>query len=195
MKTYDFENLEPEEEVKLDTNNESNQENYDFEGVIDYDALFMYHIINKCYSMKSLLEEAGIDTSGTNMYCPFHDDVLTGKKSAKFFREDDSLYCFSENRVYTAYHALRYLYGANMKKVFLKAWGGLSDPEKEQLMHEYGGDSEVLKTDFISPVWRQCIIILGKFRKGEVTLHQHRNALYKVLKMIHDDNTEKRLRY
>lgn len=192
MKTYDFEHLE-DKVLHQEIDKRVNQSETDFKGIVDYDPLFMYQIVNKCYSMKDLLLAAGVKVRSPNMYCPFHDDEFTGKQSAKFFYDDDTMYCFSENKSYTAYHVLKYIYGLDMKKKFLEAWKGLSEHEREILMRDYGGDSEVSRTDFISEVWRKCVLILSKFKKGEVTFKQHKNALYKIFKMIHEDNNKKRL--
>lgn len=191
LKTYDFD-LEGEEE-EIEEKGEKVDNGDDFEGVADFDPLFMFTVINKNYSLRDLLEGIGAEVGGSNMYCPFHPDSLTGKPSAKYFDNDDSLYCFSENKMYSAYHALKLLYGKNMKKVFYKAWKGMNETEREEMMREHGGDSQVDDGEFISPVWRQCRIIMGKFSKGEVSFKQHRNAMYKVIVMMYEDGLRKKM--
>lgn len=184
MKDFDFHFEEPEQpEDSVNTVNSINEENYDFKN-IDYNSLLMYHVINRCYSMKELLEGLGIYVKNTNMYCPFHDDALTGKPSAKFHQDTDSLYCFSESKSYTAYHVLKILYNANMQEKFNTAWKGLSEADRERMLIEYSKDSNPEKLDFINPIWKQLAVVTSKFSKGEVTLHQHRNALYKCLEML-----------
>lgn len=47
-----------------------------------------------------------------SMFCPFHDDEVGGKPSAKFFEDEDGiqrLYCFSERRQFTAYDYIKLL--------------------------------------------------------------------------------------
>ena len=195
--TYDFDFLDKEEVedkgVEIEKGEGKKEEDYDFEGVRDFDPLFVFHVINKNYSLRELMENLGIEVGSSNMFCPFHPDSLTGKPSAKYFENDDSLYCFSENKMYSAYHALKDLYGMDMKKVFYKAWKGMDETEREGMMREFGGERSGNDKEFVSPVWRQCRIIMGKFRKGEVSFKQHKNALYKVMTMMHEDGIKRKM--
>lgn len=164
------------------------KENNDFVNV-DFGDLLIYHAINKVFSLKELLNEMGIEVKSTNMYCPFHHDELTGKPSAKYFSDTDSLHCFSEQKTYSAYHALKILYGANMKEKFKKAWNQLGEADRERLLIEYGdGDGKRdADKDYISPVWRQLAgLVLVKFRDNEVTYKQYKTALYKVFTKVEE---------
>jgi len=63
-------------------------------------GLVKFEAINRKYSLKKLLKGAGLHPESQNMYCPFHDDELTGKPSAKYHPDTDKLYCFSESKMY-----------------------------------------------------------------------------------------------
>lgn len=61
--------------------------------------------INSKFSMKAALENIGVKVS-TNMFCPFHDDIIGGHKSAKYHADTDSIFCFSCHRSFYTYDVL-----------------------------------------------------------------------------------------
>ena len=89
-------------------------------------------LLNKMVNMYDILNEAGykINAYG-NSFCPFHDNEDT--PSAKYYPTSDTLFCFSEGKVYSAIDALR-LAGKNYVKVFYDRWDTYSDKEKENLL-------------------------------------------------------------
>ena len=145
--------------------------------------LIKVEVINKRYNLGKLLTDLGLDISGSNMYCPFHPDEMTGKPSAKYHADTDLLYCFSENKMYSAYHAIKLLYGINIDKVFMDIWSKMSVDERHSIMDKYDGDTvEVVS---VPSEWEKYkTLVLDKFRKGEVSYKQYKNALYKVLMII-----------
>jgi len=66
-------------------------------------------LVNKHFRMEALLRALGVDMAYGNVYCPFHDDSHTGHKSAKFYPNDNSLYCWSCSDTYRPYEALKTL--------------------------------------------------------------------------------------
>ncbi len=175
MKTYDF---KENEEVKKSSG--GSKDIFD----LDYDGLLVFYVINSHYSMKRLLVDYGIEFYGANIYCPFHDDELTGKQSAKYHESDDAIYCFSEQKKYTAYHALKELYKVDVKKEFYKIWADLNDSDREQFINKY---SSGININFIPDLWKRSSIIVGMYRQGKVNFKQHKNALYKIATMIYED--------
>lgn len=159
----------------------------------DHPFLVKFHAINRFYSsnhknMEKLLNDMGIVTRGSNMYCPFHDDEIGGKPSAKYHPDSDMVYCFSESKVFTAYHVLKDLYGMNMDKVFTESWLNLCDTDREELLSRYGDEQNIDTREFINPLWKSLDNVLTKFSKNGVNFKQHRNALYKVMIMIVESN-------
>jgi hypothetical protein len=192
MKTYDFE-LDDEEKKTLTESVPSNIETFDFkENMIeDFTFLVKFYAVNRYYSkegcnMEKLLNDLGFQTRGSNMYCPFHHDELNGKPSAKYHPETDTVYCFSESKVFTAFHVLKDLYGISVDKFFRDVWNRLSDVDKEDIIRKYGDESNVDRKEFINPIWRSLSQVTSQFRQGNVGFRQHKNALYKIMNMVYD---------
>jgi hypothetical protein len=199
VKTFDFDfidipGIDDKQSIPV-----SNIQNFDFDDktIKDYHFLIKFHAINIYFSennknMEKLLNDLGITTRGSNMYCPFHNDEETGKPSAKYHPDSDMVYCFSESKVYTAYHALKELYGMDMKKIFEEAWRNIPDHEKEELIRKYGDEDNIDKREFIDPIWKSLPHVINQFMMGNVDLRKHKNALYKVMTMISESKSPKK---
>lgn len=152
----------------------------------DVDYLVKYYAINMTYSLKTLLEEMDYLVTGVNIYCPFHDDKLTGKPSAKYHLDSDALFCFSESKSYSAYHALKLLYGLDMEKVFKDSWNKLNPSQREDLILKYSEGNNV-KDDYVNPIWMELKPVREQFKLHQVTFKQHKNALYKILGIMEQE--------
>lgn len=113
-------------------------------------------VVNMNFDMDSLLLALGVDTSmGASVYCPFHDDFKGGHKSAKFFKEDNSIYCWSCCRSYKPYDALSKL-GVSDEEILvqLKAKGVNFDIQFPSIQENRSifknQDLEQLKRRFVS---------------------------------------------
>lgn len=145
--------------------------------------LVKVEVINKKYNLGALLTNLGYDITGSNMYCPFHPDEATGKPSAKYHKDTDLLYCFSENKMFSAYHALKLLYGVNMDKVFMDIWSKMSLDERHNVMEKYDEHGSDIAN--VSSEWEKYKkLVLDKFRTREVNYTQYKNALYKVMMIV-----------
>jgi hypothetical protein len=152
----------------------------------DINPLVKMDVINDKFNMGKLLRAYGCEIDRSTMYCPFHDDEHTGKPSAKYHKETDSIYCFSENKVYTAYHALKILYGKNINKVFKLVWDELSDVDKRYYLDKHNEQKEVKIEESKWDIYNRKV--LSKFKVGEVTYTQYKNALYKVLEILQKED-------
>lgn len=178
------ETLEP-----IKTQSSSFKENgFDRSIVDDINPLLKMEVINKHFNLGRLLRNLGMDTSSSNMYCPFHDDKSTGKPSAKYHENTDLLYCFSENKMYSAYHAIKFLYNKDTNKVFQKIWFSLSEEERHEYMDKYNESGKVVKDRSKWDDLRDSV--LSKFSSGQVTFKQYKNALYKVFMIIREDKSD-----
>ena len=178
------ETLEP-----IKTQSSSFKENgFDRSIVDDINPLLKMEVINKHFNLGRLLRNLGMDTSSSNMYCPFHDDESTGKPSAKYHENTDLLYCFSENKMYSAYHAIKFLYNKDINKVFQKIWFSLSEEERHEYMDKYNESGKVVKDRSKWDDLRDSV--LSKFSSGQVTFKQYKNALYKVFMIIREDKSD-----
>jgi hypothetical protein len=148
--------------------------------------LIKVEVINKKYNLGKLLTDLGYDVTGSNMYCPFHPDEMTGKPSAKYHADTDRLYCFSENKSYSAYHAIKMLYGLDIEKVFNDIWADMSLAERHELMDKYeDGNASNIESSALPSEWiKYRDRVLDKFKQGEVSFKQYKNALYKVLMIV-----------
>lgn len=151
----------------------------------DINPLVKVDVINSHFKLSDLLREYGCYIDGSTMYCPFHDDDITGKPSAKYHSDTDLLYCFSENRVYSAYHALKILFGKDVNFIFKKIWSNMS---KEDRLSYIGKYDEKAKDIVIEDTgWNYYNKnILSAFKLGKVTYEQYKNALYKVLSLVQE---------
>ena len=141
--------------------------------------LVKYEVINKRFSLEKLLKGAGYDPSNGIMYCPFHPDTLTGKPSAKYHKDSDLLYCFSESKMYSAYHALKILYGRDMNKVFNDIWSEMPQDDKEDVLSRYDEDASKADTEDVQSLWNKYIPLLNNFKDSNITYTQFKNGLYK----------------
>lgn len=150
----------------------------------DIPVQIKYKVINDAYSLKSLLEGLGVKVGGSNIYCPFHPDEDTGKPSAKYHPDTDLLYCFSESKVYSAYHAIKLLYMKDIDAVFRELWGKMTPQQQREVMTE-----ETAQGIIEPPGWTQTKRVWTQFSLGAVTFKQHKNALYKILTECLNPNT------
>ena len=139
-----------------------------------------YDLINSYFNMGELLNNMGIETRGSNIFCPFHPDTLTGKPSAKYFPDSDTIHCFSESRTYTAYHVLKLLQGKDVKKIFQDIWDNMPTHEKKEWMDKY----DVVEEDVEDKEWGRYSLVTSQFREGNVDFEKHKKGLFKVIKAI-----------
>ena len=151
----------------------------------EINPLVKVDVINSHFKLSDLLREYGCYIDGSTMYCPFHDDDITGKPSAKYHSDTDLLYCFSENRVYSAYHALKILFGKDVNFIFKKIWSRLSKEDRLSYLGKY--DEKVKDIVVEDTGWDYYNKnILSAFKLGKVTYEQYKNALYKVLSLVQE---------
>jgi len=81
--------------------------------------------VNSRFSLKKTLESQGIHVGegSCSLYCPFHEDSATGHKSAKFFEETDTIFCYSEHRSFSAFDAFIQIIGITEKQLQAQALG------------------------------------------------------------------------
>lgn len=158
------------------------KENSFSKGVMsDISPLVKMDVINHFFRLDSLLKNLGIEVGNGTMYCPFHDDEMGGKPSAKYHSDTDLLYCFSENKMYSAYHAVKFLYHQDVNRVFDKIWKTLPKSEKLKFLGNRDSDMGEIKVD---SQWDFYMTkVLGSFKRREVTFPQYKRALYKILEL------------
>lgn len=189
IQSFDFDSeIVGTEEVKQVEKKESE---YDFDLGDQKNGLLMFAVINEFYSMKQLMEDVGVEVYRTNMYCPFHEDELGGKPSAKYHEDSDTLYCFSESKLYSAFHVIKHLYPKkSLNSMFQVAWSNLSEDAKRRLQVEYSGSGDMVEKDYYPQIWRDYHFVVEKFSQNQVNLRQHKNALHKLFLMIYDSQSK-----
>ena len=152
--------------VDLKSNNSVNQSvksNSDFDKTLvgKINPLVKLDVINDNYSLEKMLRNYGCYIDGSTMYC------------------------FYENKVYTAYHALKILYGQNVNTIFNRIWKTLTKEERLDYIGKYDeGNSAVVVSDSDWEYYDKNI--LSRFRDGNVSFSQYKNALYHVLEKIQE---------
>ena len=165
-----------------------------FDGLVvdKVDPLVRYEVINSTYRLKDILEGLGLWTGGSNMFCPFHPDALTGKPSAKYHEDSDLLYCFSENKIYSAYHAIKLLYNSDVDKVFNNIWGKMSKEDKMAVLSKHGSLNASPVASYIPSSWETYSkSVLSYFEGGRVNFKQYKNALFKVYSLVYTEEEKK----
>jgi len=150
-------------------------------------GLVKFEVINKKFSMYKLLKDAGCNPDLQVFYCPFHDDEATGKPSAKYHSDNDTLYCFSESKVYSAYHALKLLYNQDMNKLFHSIWSTMSVDEK----NEYLDSNDAIaysEEDVLNPIWTKYEPALQMFSENKITYSQMKNGIYNIMLEVYNSD-------
>lgn len=174
-------------QVKKDDDKEFQENSFEESLVNDVSPLVKVEVINKRFNLGKLLKNLGYRIEIGNIYCPFHDDEATGKPSAKYHEDTDLLYCFSENKMYSAYHALKFLYGKDVNDIFRSIWIQMTEMERKEILSRYDseGNHKITKQEkSLWDVYQEKV--LDMFKMGKVNYTQYKNALYKVLMIIKD---------
>ena len=177
-----------QETPKVDTTPSFQSNDFDRSIVDKINPLVKVEVINRHFNLGRLLRNLGIDTSRSNIYCPFHPDEATGKESAKYHEDTDLLYCFSESKMYSAYHAVKILYGGDTEKIFRDIWAKMSESERHEVMDKFA--SEGPPPDSTPSMWDfYRDNVLKKFQEGVVNYTQYKNALYKVMSLLDKESS------
>lgn len=190
MGLFDVEGFGERPEIQLNLKppkKEVFQENaFDRTIVEDVSPLVKMKVINSRYNLGGLLRQLGHNIDASNLYCPFHPDEATGKPSAKYHPDTDLLYCFSEHKMYSAYHALKLLYGIDTNRVFQDIWSKLSIQERQAFLDSNGQQLPSIQKH--QSQWEfYKTQVLDKFKNNQVNFRQYKNALYKVLMSLRDE--------
>lgn len=198
IKTYDFDFVKKEQEKVIEDIKTKRLELLPQEDSVltEYPYQLKYHTINSFFNksgmnMESMLNDLGYDTRGdSNMYCPFHDDEHGGKPSAKYHPESDTVYCFSESKLFTSFHVIKDLMGKNTDVVFRRVWNDLLEEEREGLLTKYGEGTPLDTKENISKTWKDLTPVLEQFKLKKVSFNQHKIALYKILHQLYDERAQ-----
>ena len=160
-----------------------------------FHPLLKYEAINRHFNLRRVLREQNIEVPQYNFFCPFHDDESTGKPSARYHENSDSIYCYSEQKHYTSYHALKLICGFDMEKVFVYAWENLSDADKEELQRKYDDTVSIGKkaetSTFTDPVFEEGNkMFLVKFKEGRIDFSVYKSRLFKIFKRMYDNTLD-----
>lgn len=151
-----------------------------------FNSLLMFDAINKYYSLKDILEDIGCDDLGaTNCYCPFHNEIKgLSKPSAKYYEDSDTLYCYQENRSFTAYHGIKILLKGDIKVYFNEAWQNLDSAVKEELIEKYGS-GEIAESS--SKILEPYENVFEMFINGNIDFKKYKGAIRKILYELYSE--------
>lgn len=151
-----------------------------------FNSLLMFDAINKYYSLKDILEDIGCDDLGAvNCCCPFHNEIKgLSKPSAKYYEDSDTLYCYQENRSFTAYHGIKILLKGDIKTYFNEAWQNLDSNTKEELIDKYGsGELSESSSKTLEPYEN----VFDMFISGNIDFKKYKGALRKILYELYSE--------
>jgi hypothetical protein len=185
-----FGDVKPMEDIKIDKSKVFEASNLDSTLLDEPSGLVKFEAINRKFSLGKLLRGAGFNPDTQTMYCPFHDDRLTGKPSAKYHSDTDKLYCFSESKMYTAYHALKIIYAQDMNKVFNSVWTSMSKAERQEILDMFSEDGPKDVSNQEPSIWDTYAPVLNSFRDKKVNYTQFKNGIYRVFYKMYEDNRE-----
>lgn len=152
---------------------------------IDHEIRLMRKVLNRYIKFPSLLKY--IDSSREwsyegKVYCPFHENYES--PSAKIYRNDedgDTLYCFSEHKVYRP-SDLFFLKVTNipMGEIFKKVWERLSEEERSMIEEEVlqGEVSVEVKPQNWEKIEAKRPEVLTKFAEDRVGIEGEIQLLY-----------------
>lgn len=108
----------------------------------------------------------------------FHENTET--PAAKVYKNPDgidTMFCFTERRVYRASDFIKYkLINSRMESVFYRVWEQLNDKQKQYLIDSYSGCIEG-SVDF-SKLDEPSL----QFKKGQIDITQFREYILDLLK-------------
>jgi hypothetical protein len=88
-------------------------------------------IVNSCMSAGKLLSNFGLEVTDTqSVRCPFHED---SRSSAKYYKEDNSLFCFAESKTYRPYDMLQMMGVTEQEMVSFIVQAGVEPPSNLQI--------------------------------------------------------------
>lgn len=183
---FGLSDIKLQNDIVIDDKNKFVEDSFDKSITEEVSPLIKMKVINKYYNLGKILKDLGYNLNTSNMYCPFHPDSATGKESAKYYPDSDLLYCFSENKLYSAYHAIKLIYGLDVNQVFNDLWSKMSLSERHFFMDKEGVSNVPNTKEGL--VWKKYKEpVLGKFRKSEVNFTQYKNALYRILELANKE--------
>ena len=140
------------------------------------DKKFIKYVINKYLPIHKLYDMLEKDWSyDRNVYCIFHDNTDT--PSARLYKESNSLYCFSEQRVYRPTDFIeKELINARLESVFYKLWRQLDDATQQDLLANFNTTTDYKSQEFIDALPQ-----LEKFKTNEIDISTLRQLLLKIL--------------
>lgn len=143
------------------------------------DERFKKFVINCMIPFPVMLEQAGYEgySYDGKCFCPFHENYNT--PSAKLFKDErgDTLYCFSEQRLYKPTDLIdKGLVKTPVERLFKRLWSQLSQESKDKLQDLY--DKPI---DVIPDSWKERDRDLLKFKLGETSFEQHLEIIKEAL--------------
>ena len=107
-------------------------------------------LVNEQVSLEQVLKKVNPSAHYQNRkpcFCPFHDNTNT--PAAVFYDDDDGqkIWCYAEQRMYTASDAIEILSGMNVYEVGSEIWESMSELEQEQWLQEHN-DIDALSRAF-----------------------------------------------
>lgn len=133
-------------------------------------------LVNDKYSLVAILRRYEPEENyqlNQRCYCPFHENVNTPSAALYLNEDKESLFCFAENKLYTAYDALELLLKQDPLALGKALWDKMDAEEKANWLSINGEDfSSEFDLKEEPKVSRELEIKKELYKRGEVSLEE-----------------------
>ena len=121
--------------------------------------------VNAKFDMAALLRQMGADIPMVpcTLACPFHND---NRKSAKLF-EDNKMYCWTEQRMFGPYDALKAL--------------GVSDNKIQRMLMDVGIKASEIEEKKVEIDKEAATALRKRFLLGQIEFQDYLEEVYKLI--------------
>lgn len=142
------------------------------------DNKFVDYVINRFLPFEIIYKMLDMNYNhGKNVMCCFHDNSNT--PSARIYHNDngDSLYCYSEGKSYKPSQAFRKgIISHRIESIAYNILKQFDDTQIQALLDDFGVGLDIRPT-----FTDEQLIILDKFRKGEINVFDFNKYLINIL--------------
>lgn len=140
----------------------------------DKDLLKYRRAIDSKFSMVDLLSKLNPDNYyeyDKPCFCPFHDNTNTPAAALYSNNDGDSLYCFSERKVYRASDVIEKLYKKDVYEIGAKLFNDLTPSEQKEYLTEKEKINYYSEFAIVSDTTMKQL--LERFKNREITLNTY----------------------
>ena len=156
--------------------------------LINTEDRFKRFLINKVIDFENICSEfdirLNIRSNSGLCFCPFHDNHNT--PAAKIYKDDagDSLYCFSENKIYRPYDLIKNsIINIDADILYEAIWNKLSEEVKAKLTSAYENITfNIEQKNEYDNYYTNLLKPLSDYKKNKIDYSEYKTRLLQILK-------------